>query len=315
MPASVWIRCLQLLPYMEEREVECVVNDSRARADIVVFVRSQDEQAQALARRLKRKGTRILFDLCVNYFDETGLFPGGYGTTSQRVAECLRMTELADVIICGSRFIQQRASAFHPHAVYLPESVDRRHFRFRKAVSDFDRPALRAVWCGQPSKAGELGDLYSHLAARSIPLTVISERRPELPGPFTYLRWSYRTFPRSILGGEVCVAPRRTDNPYDLGHSHFKIGVLMSQGVPALAAPVPSYQEVIGRTGGGQACGSPAEWEAALDRVLEDRELLRTWSEAAWRGMAAYSSDLIADQYVDLFFRVHQELAFLQETL
>lgn len=301
MPASVWIRCLQLIPYLEERGVHCTVNKPGVEADIAVFVRWQDEQAYQLARQQKQKGQRIVFDLCVNFFDETGLFEGGYGTTRERVTEAQRMGEVADVITCGSEFIRKRASEFHPRTVYLSESIDGRHFRFEKFPSDFNRPALTAVWSGQPSKSTELAALYPLLARRGISLIVISEKRPPLPGPYTCVPWSYYTFPHAILKGDLCVTPRRTDNPYDCGHSHFKIGVFMAQGVPALASPLPSYIEVIEKTGGGRICASESAWAAALDEVVKDRQMIEKWSQDAYRGMLSYSTESVVEKYIELF--------------
>ena len=98
MPASVWIRCLQLIPFLEERGVRCVVNDPQVRGDICVFVRWQNEEAQELARKLKQRGFRIVFDLCVNYFDETGLLGKNMGVTRERVMEAQRMVAVSDAI-------------------------------------------------------------------------------------------------------------------------------------------------------------------------------------------------------------------------
>jgi len=301
MPASVWIRCLQLLPYLREAGVSCTVNKPRKAADIAVFVRWQDSSALQLARKLKERGQRIVLDLCVNYFDNTGMFDGGYGTTERHVEECLRMTEVADLVVCGSEFIRRRAENHHPRAVYLPESIDGRHFSFTKEVPDFDKPALTAVWSGQPAKTAELAELYPLLAKRDIALLIISERKPPMPGPCGYLPWSYHTFPEAIVRGDFCLSPRVTDNSYDLGHSHFKIGVFMAEGVPALASPLPSYEEVIGKTGGGRICRTTEEWEAALDAVLADRTLLSRWSEAARSGMEEYGTDRISLRYRRFF--------------
>ena len=86
-----------------------MVNDLDTPADVAVFVRWQDREAHMLARKLKKNGSRIIFDLCVNYFDETGHFEGGYGTRRQEVDECARMTDVADAITCGSEFIAKLA--------------------------------------------------------------------------------------------------------------------------------------------------------------------------------------------------------------
>jgi hypothetical protein len=299
--ASIWIRCLQLIPYLEEYGVSCRVNEPEAEADIVVFVRWQDDIAYDVMQRQKDKGRKVVFDLCINYFDETGLYQGEYGVASKQVEETLRIVKLADVLTCGSEFIKGRASKFHSHTVYLPESIDMRHFHFKKPKSDFLKPVLTAVWSGQPCKAAELAETYQTLTKRNIPLAIISEKRPEIPGPYTFFHWSYNTFPEYILKGELCISPRRTDNPYDLGHSHFKIGVFMAQGVPAIASSLPSYIEVVNKTGGGRICDSKSAWEDTLDNVLENRQMLWEWSQSARCGMMEYSTESVTRKYLQLF--------------
>jgi hypothetical protein len=301
MSASIWIRCLQLLPYLEDKGIRCKVNKPDAEADIAVFVRWQDESALEIAQRQKKQGRRIAFDLCVNYFDETGLFEGGYGSLAERVEECRRMAEIADVITCASDFIAQRAGEFHPRAVYLPDSIDGHHFRFRKPERDFQRGELRAIWSGISSKASELEPVLPLLHRHGIPLVVISDRKPRLSIDYRFIRWSYKTFPRRILDGEICVAPRRTDNPYDRGHSLFKIGVFMAGGVPVIASPVPSYTEVIGDGKAGVLCQSPDEWDRALGMAVRERDTLIAWSGQAGERMKRYYTEHVAEQYVALF--------------
>ena len=43
--ASVWLRCLQLIPYLEEKGIRCRINDFSSESDISIFVRWQDDQA------------------------------------------------------------------------------------------------------------------------------------------------------------------------------------------------------------------------------------------------------------------------------
>jgi glycosyltransferase involved in cell wall biosynthesis len=301
MSASIWIRCLQLLPYLEEKGVKCKVNDPDAEADICIFIRWQDETAFEIARQQKRKGRRIIFDLCVNYFDETGLFEGGYGSPAERVEECRRMVEIADVITCASSFIAQRARDYHPWVVYLPDSIDSRHFRLRKPEHDFMEEEIHAIWSGISSKAMELEPILPLLRRHHVPLIVISDQKPQLSMDYRFVRWSHKTFPRHILDGEVCVAPRRVDNPYDLGHSLFKIGAFMAEGVPAIASPVPSYTEVLGDGDSGILCQSEADWDRALDTIIHDRGMLINWSRHASDRMRRYYTDHVADQYVAVF--------------
>ncbi len=306
MPASVWIRALQLLPYLERLGVRSVVNDEDAAADIAVFVRRQDEGSRRLAERLRARGVKVALDLCVDYYDETGLLPGGYGVTRQHVAECRAMTAAADVVLAASGFIAERARAHHPRVELLPDSVDRAHFRFTKR---YDRPARWwrragppvAVWCGTAVKAPEMEPWIALLAKRSIPLLVISERRPALSARFRYVRWRHASVPRDLLRGDFSIAPRELDTPYNHGHSHFKIGMFMAEGVPAIASPVPSYRDVLVPEQGGLICDGPGEWEEALDRIVAEPALLARWSPQAARAMEPYHTAAVARDYARLF--------------
>ncbi|MBN2301286.1 MAG: glycosyltransferase [Lentisphaerae bacterium] len=312
MGASVWIRCLQLLPYLEERGITCLVNESDADADIAVFVRSQNEAAYQLAKRQKARGRKIVFDLCVNYFDETETFPGGYGTGSEQVAEARRMVEVCDVVTCASQNIADRAKDFHSWVEYVSDSIDLRHFRYTKSLDDFDRPQIRAIWSGAAQKSYELGPLLPLLRKRKMELVIItSPPRPKLRDsffcfkrkfPYRFTPWTYQSFPERILDGECCISCRSLDTPYNKGHSLFKIGVFMAQGVPALASPVPSYREAIGTPGqGGRICDSLQAWQNALDAICEDRQLLKTWSNQSRHAMQKYSTVVVAGQYATLF--------------
>lgn len=306
MPASVWIRCLQLLPYLERAGVSSTVNDPAAPASVAVFVRRQDEETRGLARRLRERGVRVVLDLCVNYYDETGLLPGGYGVTRQHVEECRAMTRVADVVVAASRFIAERARAHHPRVEYLPDSVDRAHFRFTKSYEGgrrwWKRPGPPvAAWCGVSTKVPELEPWTGLLAKRRIPLVIISDRRPRLSAPFRFVRWRHASVPRDLLRADFCIAPRELGSAYNRGHSFFKIGMFMVEGVPAVASPVPSYREVLVPERTGLLCDAPAEWEEALDRIAADPDLLSRWSPEAERAVAPYHTERVARDYVRLF--------------
>ncbi|SVE39845.1 uncharacterized protein METZ01_LOCUS492699, partial [marine metagenome] len=94
---------------------------------------------------------------------------------------------------------------------------------------------------------------------------------------------------------------RKTDNSYDLGHSHLKIGIFLAHGIPALASPIPSYVEVIEKSKGGKICKSSSEWVSALDEINENPESLTEFSQLAKKGMEAYSTENVVQQYVKLF--------------
>jgi len=299
--ASVWIRCLQLIPYLEDKGILCKINDFSTESDIAFFVRWQDDHAYRCLKEQKEKTKAIIFDQCVNYFDIEGNFPGNYGSTAEQRDQILRMAKLSDAFTCSSEYIRARASQEGLNSFYIPDSIDLRHFRNKKTQNDFIKSSLRAIWSGQPVKAGELDEVLPLLKEKNISLTVISEKKPHLSDPFEYIPWSYYTFPNTILNGDFCISPRKTNNFYDLGHSHFKIGIFLAHGIPALVAPIPSYIEVIKKSKAGKVCNSSSEWSSALDRIIENHECLWEWSQLARENMKPYSTDSVIKKYVGLF--------------
>jgi hypothetical protein len=190
--------------------------------------------------------------------------------------------------------------------------VDARHFLRRKDLADFGRRRLRAVWSGTSPKALDLAPVMPLLRRHGMDLRVITERNPwrDLARPWWYWRlgrhyayrpWHHATFPDAILEGELCVAPREANNPYDRGHSHFKVGVFLAQGVPALAGPVPSYNEVLGDGRSGAICRSAREWDERLAAVIADRSFLARWSVAAPQAMTPFLTERVSAAYVTLF--------------
>jgi glycosyltransferase involved in cell wall biosynthesis len=310
MSASVWIRCLQLLPWLERHGVVSTLNDPNADADIAVFIRMQGVDAQRIALEQRQRGRKVVFDLVVNYFEEANVPDLGQQVTGHHVQECLRMLDLADAVTCASEFIAVLALERHGLARYIPDSVNPEHFRHVKLREDFFRERLRAIWSGYAVKAAELSSLLPLLQERDIDLVIVSEKEPWLTVPgflfrrhfkCDYVPWNYSTFPESILRGELCLGSRALDTSYNRGHSIFKIGVFMAQGVPALASPVPSYAELLGDESGGRLCVTKDDWIVALDAVTRDRELLVRWSEGARAKVGPFLTPVIAKRYAELF--------------
>ena len=297
MPASVWIRCLQLIPYLSELGVESKVNVEPESPKVCFFVRSQNKESQDVARRLRERGCAIVFDLCINYYDESGLSENGYGAAPQQVEDCNLMTEIADAITCASDYIGKQASLRHDRVDVLPDSIDRRHFCRMKNEQDFLSTKLRAIWSGVSVKAHELKPILPVLRERKIELTIISDRRPSIGSPFVYRRWRYKRFPRQIVKGEINVSPRSLETPYDLGHSHAKIGFFMAQGVPSIASPQPSYSQLLHNNKGGYVCRDQSEWAEALDLLISDRDLLLRQSRAARDRVEKFLTSSIAGRY------------------
>src|SRR3954471_24191667 len=69
-----------------------------SRYDAVIFVKSMGAPHQSLARSLRNQGTRVIFDVNVDYFSEAQgtFYYQGMAPTTQQIDDAHRMAELSD---------------------------------------------------------------------------------------------------------------------------------------------------------------------------------------------------------------------------
>ncbi len=300
--ASVWIRGLQLIPYLQRLGIECQINQYSEKTGWALFVRTYDEQDYLNAVELKKKGVKILLDLCVNYVDAFELKGQTYGPTKAMRDKILKMLEVADLTICASQFICDRIQNLGKRAVYIPDSVNFEHFSFKKDPQDFYKKKLNLAYSGVAVKSEYLfKNIYPQLDFSKFELTVIADRRPFWFKRYQFKKWNFNSFPTDILKSEICLAPREVNDPYNQGHSFFKVGVFMAQGVPAMASPVPSYFE-LAQSGKfpGLLSDKDSVWMDQLKLWFENRDELVRISQEAQDAMRPFSTQNIASQYAQV---------------
>ena len=197
------------------------------------------------------------------------------------------MLDAADAVTCASPFIRDRVATRHPRAHYVPDSIDAAHFAGRKTWSRRAGP-LRAIWSGTSVKAHELLPALRLLGDAGYRTTLLTDADPGLGVCCDIRRWAHASFPSDILEGDVAISYRASADSYDAGHSAFKLAVMMFQGVPALASPLPSYEALLA-DGGGLVCRDDRSWRSALESIAAesvgagDVERCRTESGGAIR--------------------------------
>lgn len=257
--------------------------------DAVVFLKSSSPECRALAARLRREGTRIFFDVNVDYFTlaEGTFYYQGMAPTAEQTAAAHRMVELSDALIADSIHIQQVGEKHHPHVRWIPDNVEPSlvppyHLWKRGAK-------LNLLWSGESVKLFELLRIEEVLRKFSdhIRLVLVTNSltaldrwfepwKSRLEGLLAACEHEIIPF-RSIASlleiynaGGVFISPRFLDNTYNWGHTEWKITLPMACGRVVLGSPLPSYREVSGRSGGAglRLCEDDAAWIAALEEVL-----------------------------------------------
>lgn len=312
MPASVWIRCLQLLPYLSKLGVDSAVNQPERKADVAIFVRLQSERTHAAMLQQRKQGAKVVFDLVVNYFEPSGPVAGLGNPVSLKQTEVVKkLIGVADAVTCASQFIADKASEYHACVLHLPDSINFKYFKYHKSEADFLNDRLIGVWSGVESKTAELEMILPLLKKHQIDLHVITNKRPKFIKKYArikswfgrdsvkvqYGRWRYQTFPQQLIQGHFGLSPRHVDSPYNRGHSSFKIGVFLAQGMPVFASSVPSYITLMGdrqSISSGRFCDTLDEWDMVLGEISKNRDLLISCHRQARKTAEAISSERIA---------------------
>ena len=262
------------------------------RYDAVVFLKSMSDESHRLAQRLRDRGTRVIFDLNVDYLTPAGgtFYYSDMAPSAEQRRQALAMMEVSDAIIADSSHLAETSRAHHARVRWIPDNVDMRLAPPCRAWSRTGK--LDLLWSGEAVKLFELlciGDVLREFAGH-IRLTLVTSSLAALDRWFS--PWKSRfgdllatvehtiTPFRSIAEllkiyghGGVFISPRFLDNTYNLGHTEWKIALPMACGRIALGSPLPSYLDVAARAAGHglRICREPADWRENLDAILSGR--------------------------------------------
>jgi glycosyltransferase involved in cell wall biosynthesis len=282
--------------------------------DAVVFLKMMSDPAFVLAQKLKRQGTRVIFDANVNYYEAWGNFPvADTRPTDIQTAQACRMTELADAVVADSSALQDVCLKINPRTYFVPDAVDTEFFRPREPGKHRAKTKkLTLIWSGIGKKAYHLelieqvlGNLKEQIhlilipakpTLRDVPAPVLQRLQKNLNVSQSYFHWA--SFPDALAKADVVISPKDLGCSYEQSHTEYKITLGMAMGLPALASPQRSYVEAIGDGLGGAICTDAASWHKAIEQFSSDDALLRAQGLAAREKVVRlYSIPVVAERY------------------
>ena len=256
----------------------------------VVFLKSMSAKCLSLAEKLKSEGVKTIFDLNVDYLTPssgTFYYEGMKPSALQRRA-VLSMIKTCDGVIADSRHLAEIASAHHPYVAWIPDNVCTGLISSTNGWKPDENGRLRLLWSGESVKAFELLRIEQILLELppTIHLVLITNSLASLSRWYTPYRESFErllshisheVIPFSTVGnlakeyrkGGVAISPRFLDNPYNLGHTEWKISLAMAQGRMALCSEQMSYLDVAERAKGIgiRVCTEADDWRKAFDEI------------------------------------------------
>lgn len=281
--ASARLRCFRPIDYLNRAGWNCELFDrgQMHRYRTVVFQKSYSDEDLDIAAHLRGLGVRTVFDLCDNHFYN----PRGRGELTVRAGRLRRMIDAVDAVTASTpqlAAIIERPCAIVDDALDHVESLPWRA-RWRRLWSGRSRP-LRLAWYGNagqddpPFGIIDLARIRPALEAlhrrRPIELTVISNSRPVferwLNGvgfSVRYSEWDNRRYQRVLRGNDLCLIPVNP-NPFTICKSVNRMALALLLGLPVIADPIPSYEEL-------RPFALVGRWDEAVLEYASDRGRLR----------------------------------------
>ena len=296
----------------------------------VFFLKSMGSDCLELAGHIKRRGTRIVFDLNVDYFSwpQGRFFFDGMAPYAWQRRAAFKMARIADAISCASEHIAWSASRYHRQVHWISDNIRPEFIRHREPHRQpfRDDGRLQLLWSGQAHKLFDLlsiGDVLRENAPR-IHLKIITGSLSGLDMLYPHYRrklisllagLDHEVLPFRDIGalhkiyqqGGIFLSPRFLDNTYNPGHSEWKITLAMAAGNMVLCSEQPSYRTVYHRAGGIgiHLCRSNADWRQAFEDIFSDRIHWRSEQEAAVKVVAEhYATPVVADLYTRMLDRI-----------
>lgn len=244
--------------------------------DIVVVIKSLHREILEEVERLRKRGTKIIFDSNVNYYYIWGSYPDPRTQPEKALQRAaIQLTRRADHVIADSEYLLDAIRDFNPCVTWIPDNV--LPLLFRPAAHRTTTGHLRLIWSGVSWKSDELAALVEVFQqVKNLELWLVSDARPTVMDTLEKIlptRWFHYSdiYYAWLLGkADAIISPRFLNNGYNLGHTEYKISLGMARNLPAVASPQPSYVTAIRARQGGVLCYRESDWVEAFTRLRED---------------------------------------------
>ena len=324
--ASVRMRCLQPLGELQRRglPLELFDRDAPQRYSAVLFSKCYDDRALAEAKELRRRGARVLFDLCDNHFHVESMTP----RLEKRAHQLKAMLEQVDGLVTSTPALAEvlKAQLPQPRPIAIVDDVVEtelpapwrplrarlragKELKLLKRELAAERAAGRTplVWFGVHggpyARCGivdleRIRDVLHDLDRRHpLSLTVISNSRgryEDVVGGWSirrrYVEWHPATFMPALRDHAAAVIPI-TPSPYTRCKSHNRPAQALAAGLAVVADAIPSYETL-------RPYVRLDDWSSGLAAYLAD-PALRVRDAVAGGAFVRrrYSAAAVADQW------------------
>ena len=182
----------------------------------------------------------------------------------------------ADAVVVGNAHLAGHAMAAGARRIAtIPTVIDLDRHPLPPARPTVDPPVVG--WIGTPQTRKYLEAINPvlsrlHLTGRATVRIVGATATPGISPNFHFVPWGEASEVEAVQGFDIGIMPL-PDDEWARGKSGFKLIQYMAGAKPIVASPVGANVDLIEPEATGLFATSPAEWEAALNRLIDDAAL------------------------------------------
>lgn len=214
--------------------------------------------------------------------------------------------EIAHLIVAVTPFLKERVFQEYPgkKVLVLEEPIDVDRLIPVPSRKDNHLPSI--IWSGRPWNLNSLSRLdpvlrkvYSDIPFELKVITGVTRPVIDLSIPWKWFAYDRSREAEYASGAVAGLAPLE-DSTYNRSKGNYKVKTYMALGVPPLTSPV-GYNNVLIRHGEtGYLLESESQWDQALRKLVEDKELAaRIGSSAREEAVKRYSYSALAPIWAD----------------
>jgi len=260
-------------------------------------------------RLLQRLQPRSMFDLDDAIWLRQPKYIGHLRPASPRRRRNFEAAcRLSRLVTVGNAELARHATAGGASRVEIvPTPVDAAAYPAQRSGSS---SGATLAWVGLPHNLAYLAPLrpvLARLAQRhpELKLRVISSDWPDWDDvPIEKVHWSAEGETAAIAGADIGLMPL-SDDPFARGKCAFKLLQYMAAGLPCVASPVGANCEVVVPGQTGWLANKPAEWEHALETLIQHPEQRQAMGTAGrQRVLTHYDRPLLSGRMARLIDRL-----------
>jgi glycosyltransferase involved in cell wall biosynthesis len=207
------------------------------------------------------------------------------------------LLKMADLVVCGNRFLMEKAALLNQQLLHIPTCVDMGDYTMRRPSVDGARPVVG--WMGTTGNLKYLEVVAE--ALRRVASEVDFELRVVVPDVaplqqtdlegvnFVHDPWDPANEVDQLKGMDIGLMPLFPNQEWDIYKCGLKLIQYLSVGVPGIAAPVGVNSEIIDGNQNGYVAQETEEWVTALRALLK--------SPALRKRMGARGRQTVTDKY------------------